>query len=111
MTVTVPPRSQVTVTTRSTKSKYKQKARFDAEVDFGIYVDSHADWAFRFDSLEELYDFLQGTDGGRHWVAQHHKANPNNWQLPKWMLRMPLEIDFEFDNATTEDVVVKQEKL
>ena len=111
MSITVPPRKVVTVTSRATKAKYKQKAKFDAEIDFSIYIDSHADWAFRFDSLEALYDFIQGVDGNPHWVGQHFKENPSNWQLPTWMLRMPLEIDFEFDNATTGDVIVQQEDL
>lgn len=111
MSVVIPPKTRTSVTYKSSKSKFRQKICFDCDMDFSITIHNFEDWKFTFDNLDHFYNFIHGTSSSKHWLSKYFKNNPSDYRLDPNSLRYDLDLEIQFDDATTGDVIVKEEKL
>ena len=111
--ITAAPHARTTVSTIRSTAKYRQKMTFDTEMDFSIRLWSDGDFDARFDSLDDLYDWLEGISKTypHHYTNQYFRKNPRAFKLPTYLLRTKLPVEISFDNAVTGDIIVKEDPL
>ena len=116
-TISVPPKTEATVSTQKAASDFSQKAEYWCDLDFDIEIWSTSQWTdyhFTVKGLEELKQILSGFGVNTHYLSPRFKNTPMTEELIEYVCKSPsvhLEETIKFSNASSGNVKITERKL
>ena len=81
--ITVPPNTKVTLTSRRSVSKFKQRIRANCDLDFTILFHSPGNWVEQVDDIEEMNQIFAGFGDKGHALSKHF-VDRRDGSAPWW---------------------------